>query len=105
VYALSDIVVNASLKMGNVARTVTESLAMNTPVIATTFKGLNNLIKYDVNGAIIETQNPDDLAEKIKYLYDNMPQNVKETLPYKFTLNALVESTIKVYKSFEENSK
>lgn len=97
VYALSDILVNASLKMGNVARTVTESLAMNTPVIATTFEGLNNLIEDGVNGAIIETQNTESLIEKIKLLHDDIPQNVKETLPYEFTLNALVENTIKVY--------
>ncbi len=102
IYALSDILVNASLKMGNVARTIVESLAMNTPVIATTFEGLNNLIVDGVNGAIIETQNPDDLAEKIRYLYENMPQNVKETLPYAFTLKALVESTLEVYKSVLE---
>jgi len=105
VYALSDILVNASLKMGNVARTITESLVMDTPVIATTFDGLNNLIEDGLNGAIIETGNPDDLAEKIKYLHENMPTNVKETLPYEFTLDALVESTIKVYKSFDGNSK
>jgi len=102
VYALSDILVNASLKMGNVARTIVESLAMNTPVIATTFEGLNNLIVDEVNGAIIETQNPDDLAEKIRYLYENMPQNVKETLPYAFMLKALVESTLEVYKTVLE---
>ncbi|HIQ27705.1 MAG TPA: glycosyltransferase [Sulfurovum sp.] len=101
VYALSDILVNASLKMGNVARTVTESLVMNTPVIATTFEGLNNLIVDGVNGAIIETQNEKDLANKIKLLHDNMPQNVKETLPYEFTLQSLVESTVNVYKSFD----
>lgn len=105
VYAMSDIVVNASLKMGNVARTVTESLAMNTPVIATTFEGLNNLIINEVNGAIIQTQNPIDLANKINYLYQNMPQNVKETLPYEFTLEALVESTIKVYESLVGNQR
>ncbi len=99
VYALSDILVNASLKMGNVARTVTESLMMDTPVIATTFEGLNNLIEDGLNGAIIETQNVEDLAEKIKLLHDEMPKNVKETLPYEFTLDALVENTIKVYST------
>jgi glycosyltransferase involved in cell wall biosynthesis len=99
VYAMSDILVNASVKMGNVARTVTESLAMNTPVIATTFEGLNDLIEDGINGAIIETQNPVNLVEKIKILQKEMPPNVKETLPYEFTLKALVESTVKVYKS------
>lgn len=103
IYALSDVLVNASLKMGNVARTVTESLAMNTPVIATTFEGLNNIIIDGVNGAIIETQNVQDLAKKIKILHKEMPQNVRETLPYEFTLDALVENTIKVYSSLIRN--
>jgi glycosyltransferase involved in cell wall biosynthesis len=103
IYALSDILVNASLKMGNVARTVTESLAMNTAVIATTFEGLNNLIEEGINGAIVETQNAEDLASKIKLLYENMPKNVKETLPYQFTLNALVASTLEVYRSFDRS--
>jgi len=105
IYALTDVLVNASLKMGNVARTVTESLAMNTPVIATTFEGLNNIIIDRVNGAIIETQNVEDLAEKIKILYKDMPQNVKETLPREFTLEALVDNTIKVYESLERKLK
>ena len=98
IYTLSDIVVNASLKMGNVARTVTESLAMNTPVIATTFEGLNNLIVDGVNGAIIENQNPKQLAEKTVHLASHMPKNVSQTLPREFTLSALVESTLGVYK-------
>ena len=98
IYALSDVLVNASLKMGNVARTIIESLAMNTPVIATTFEGLNNIIIDGVNGAIIETQNVEDLAEKIKTLYKDLPQNVQETLPYEFTLDALVENTLQVYE-------
>ena len=98
IYALSDVLVNASLKMGNVARTIIESLAMNTPVIATTFEGLNNIIIDGVNGAIIETQNVEDLAEKIKILYKDLPQNVQETLPYEFTLDALVENTLQVYE-------
>lgn len=105
IYALTDVLVNASLKMGNVARTVTESLAMNTPVIATTFEGLNNIIIDRVNGAIIETQNVEDLVEKIKILYKDMPQNVKETLPREFTLEALVDNTIKVYESLERKLK
>jgi len=105
VYAMSDVLVNASLKMGNVARTVTESLAMNTPVIATTFEGLNNLIIDEINGAIIETQNPENLAKKIQLLYQEMPQNVNETLPYEFTLQALVESTLNVYQSLQKDKR
>jgi glycosyltransferase involved in cell wall biosynthesis len=105
IYAMSDILVNASLKMGNVARTVTESLAMNTPVIATTFEGLNDLIVDRVNGAIIENKNPKQLAEKIVYLSKNMPTNVTKTLPQEFTLEALVRNTLDVYHTLLEEKK
>jgi glycosyltransferase involved in cell wall biosynthesis len=99
VYCLSDILVNASLKMGNVGRTVSESLAMNTPVIATTFEGLNNIIKDGINGYVIKNQDVDDLSSKIIKLYKNMPSNIKDTLPSEFTLKVMTESTISVYKS------
>jgi len=105
VYSLSDILVNASLKMGNVARTVTESLAMNTPVIATTFEGLNNLIVDGVNGAVIETQNPQDLAKKLSFLAQNMPRDVRQTLPKVFTLEYLVSETLNVYERVLEEER
>jgi glycosyltransferase involved in cell wall biosynthesis len=85
--------------MGNVGRTVSESLAMNTPVIATTFEGLNNIIKDGINGYVIKNQDVDDLSSKIIKLYKNMPSNIKDTLPSEFTLKVMTESTISVYKS------
>lgn len=99
IYYLSNIIVNASLKMGNVARTITEALAMNTPVIATTYEGLNNIIINDKNGYIIRTTDPEDLAEKIQKSYKHTFLNTRENLNAEFTLKALVESTIKVYNS------
>ncbi|MBD3843843.1 MAG: glycosyltransferase family 4 protein, partial [Campylobacterales bacterium] len=99
IYFLSDILVNASLKMGNVARTVSESLAMNTPVIATTFEGLNNIIKDGINGYIIKNQNVDDLSSKIIKLFKNMPSNIHDTLPIEFTLKAMTDNTISVYEN------
>ncbi len=65
IYALSDLTVNASLTMGNVGRTVVESLAMDKPVLATSYEGLVNLVQDGLNGYIIATKNPQDLAEKI----------------------------------------
>lgn len=99
IYYLSDILVNASLKMGNVGRTVSESLAMDTPVIATTFEGLNNIIKDGINGYVIENKNIDDLSSKITKLSKNMPSNIQDTLPTEFTLKAMTQSTILVYEN------
>jgi glycosyltransferase involved in cell wall biosynthesis len=99
VYFLSDVIVNASLKMGNVARTITEALAMDVPVIATTFEGLNNIIVDGRNGYIIRTQDVEDLAEKIILIRENPIHKVRETLSPEFTLQQLVESTVEVYHS------
>lgn len=98
VYYLSDIVVNASLKMGNVGRTVVESLAMNTPVIATTYEGLNNIVIDNLNGAIIGTKNENQLAQKIMLIKDQNFKSLIDTIPREFTLTALVEDTVNVYK-------
>ena len=105
IYALSDVVVNASLKMGNVARTVTEALAMETPVIATTYEGLNNVIVDNVNGYIIKTKDPEDLAEKIIRAYQQSFVNIRKNLNAEFTLDCLVNSTIGVYTKLIQQKK
>lgn len=104
IYALSNVLINASLKMGNVARTITESLAMNTPVIATTYEGLDNIIKDGQNGYVIQTQNPADLAKKIELCIDTPLHNVRETLNKSFTLEVLVRDNIKIYKKLKDES-
>lgn len=97
VYYLSDIVVNASLKMGNVGRTVVEALALNTPVIATTYEGLKNIVEDDINGAIIETQNEEQLANKILKVKSQNFTSIIETIPKEYTLETMVNDTISVY--------
>jgi glycosyltransferase involved in cell wall biosynthesis len=104
------LVVNITPEMGNVARTISESVAMGTPVMSTTLEGLNNIIESGLNGDIVETNNAVDLAQKIVKTYTNMPTNVSETLPKEFTLAALADSTIEVYqdvivsKKLEQNT-
>jgi glycosyltransferase involved in cell wall biosynthesis len=97
IYYMSDILVNASLKMGNIARTITESLAMNTPTIVTTFKGLDNIIN-ESNGVIIPTKNPAKLSDAICHLHDMKLKNVRESLNPDYTLDAMANSTIDIYK-------
>lgn len=98
IYSLADVLVNASLKMGNVGRTVAEGLAMNTPVLATTEKGLNNLVRDGVNGFIINTRDAADLAAKMARALVLPRDGIRGTVPYEFTLNAMVESTLAVYR-------
>lgn len=99
IYRLSDVVVNASLKMGNVGRTVTEALAMDTPVIATTFEGLDDLVEDGVNGFVIANRDPAQLADRIMQLYSNPVASTRETVRPEFTLDRMVEDTLAVYRS------
>ena len=99
IYALADVLVNASLKMGNVGRTVAEGLAMNTPVLATTEKGLNNLVRDGVNGYIIKTRDAADLAAKLTRALEIPRANIRATVPDEFTLDAMVAQTLRVYQT------
>ena len=98
IYYLSDVLVNASLKMGNVARTIIEAFAMNTPVLATTYEGLNDLVENDKNGYIIKTQDEKDLAEKIILTHNKNFTNIRENLNQEYTLNTMINNTIKIYE-------
>lgn len=98
IYALADVLVNASLKMGNVGRTVAEGLAMNTPVLATTEKGLNNLVRDGVNGYIIGTRDARDLAAKMEQAQALPRDNLRRTVPEEFTLDHMVAATLGVYR-------
>jgi len=99
IYFLSDIIVNASLKMGNIARTIVEALALDTPVIATTYEGLNDIIIDGKNGAIIETKNHKQLAQKIADVKNHNYQDVSKTIPLEYTLDVMVQRTLYVYRN------
>lgn len=97
-YALADVLVNASLKMGNMGRTVAEALAMNTPVLATTEKGLRNLVRDGVNGFVIKTRDPADLTAKMLHALDLPRAGIRQTVPREYTLECMVEQTLEVYR-------
>ena len=105
IYALSDLTVNASLTMGNVGRTVIESLAMNTPVLATSYKGLANVVQDGENGYIIATNNPADLAAKILLASRTSFHNLRHRLDREYTLPAMVEKTIQLYQELLRQNK
>ncbi len=103
IYFLSDVVVNLSLKMGNIGRTINESLAMNTPVIATTYDGLNNVIKDGVNGFLVRTSDPYDLSEKLKIINNKPFENVRSTINNEYTLQTMVCKTLDLYNQIKNN--
>lgn len=65
-----------------------EAMASNLPVIASNISGSNDLISNGENGLLFESENVQDLADKIQYLYEN--ENIREELAqnaYKFVQN------------------
>ena len=80
------------------------SFTMNTPVLATSFKNLDNIIKDGENGYLLKTQDVGDLCEKIILLKQNPINNTRSTIPINFTLDAMVRDTIMTYKSLMESS-
>lgn len=98
IYNLSDITANLSLTMGNVARTVIESIAMDRPVVCTAMEGLESLIQDGLNGYIVPIQNPAEVAQKITKLWHEPLLGVKQTLNPNFTLPTMADKTIDVYR-------
>lgn len=100
IYALSDIVVNASLKMGNMGRTVVEALALGIPVIATTFEGLRNLVENDKNGYLIDNKDIDGLANALLRTIQASfsVEAIRATVPEEYTLDHMVKSILGVYQ-------
>lgn len=97
IYTLSDVVVSSSKKPESFGRAVAESLAMNTPVIATNHGGVKDIIVENENGFFFEIGDEKELAKnvlKAKQLnfdgYNYISQN--------FSLENMLKNTIKVYE-------
>jgi len=102
IYSISDIVVNVSLKMGNIGRTVIEALALDKPVIATTYNGLINIIEENINGSIVDVKNEYQLSQKIIKLKKYVLNDIRESIPIEYTLDAMLDSTMLIYKRMDK---
>ena len=97
IYALSDVVVSSSKKPESFGRAVAESIAMNTPVIATNHGGVKDIIIENENGFFFEVGNEKELANKIiksKDLNFDGYTYIKDN----FSLENMLKLNLKVYK-------
>lgn len=99
-YALFDIKILASTMEG-LSQSLLESMAMGVPVIATAASGNLDLIKDGENGLLFQDGDVQEIAQKIKYLFDNPLVWEKLSLAGKKT--ALEDFSIeKVISNYEE---
>lgn len=54
-------------------RNIMELMAYGKPVIGTDIRGIRDLVENDVNGYIVELNNPLKTSETIEYIYNNKP--------------------------------
>jgi len=97
IYSLSDVVVSSSKKPESFGRAVAESIAMNTPVIATNHGGVKDIIIEDINGFFFEIGDEKVLSNKIleskKLSFDGY-----NYISSNFSLENMLNKTIDVYK-------
>ena len=100
IYALSDVVVSSSKKPESFGRAVAESIALNTPVVATNHGGVKDIICENENGYFFEVGNDKELAEKI-IKSQNLSFDGYNYISKNFSLENMLSRNIDVYKKGE----
>jgi glycosyltransferase involved in cell wall biosynthesis len=97
IYSLSNVVVSSSKKPESFGRAVAESIAMNTPVIATNHGGVKDIIIENENGFFFEVGSSDELANKI-LKSKNLEFDGYNYISDNFSLENMLDRTLEVYK-------
>ena len=98
IYALSDVVVSSSKNPETFGLTLIESMAMNTPVIATRHGGPLDIIREGVNGRLFEPENAEDLARQIGATLDASPLDLRTETLRSFSVSVMAEAILAVYR-------
>ena len=73
---------------------IMEAQAAQIPIVATKVGGTPEIIQDGVNGYLAESEDSDDLAEKIKI---GLSKPISSSLDSEFSLDAMLSKTIAVY--------
>lgn len=97
IYALSNVVVSSSKKAESFGRAVAESIALNTPVVATNHGGVKDIIIENENGFFFEVGDEKELAKKI-VKSKSLSFDGYNYISNSFSLNNMLDKTLDVYK-------
>ena len=107
-YKLADVFSHFPTFYEPFGRAIIESMNMGTPVIAYPIAGIKDIVEYNKNGSLVNSRNPEKIAEKIKSLIINKDAYARyskqgiETVKEKFTNNVIGNAYIKEYKKVLE---
>lgn len=102
---ICDITILVSSLGEGVSNSIVESMAFGVPVIATNSGGTPEIVKDGINGILLNNNDVTELVEKINYLINNtiirkeMGENASKTIKESFSLRAMTQKYINLYKS------
>ncbi len=97
-----NIYVCSSIKEG-LPYTILEAMQAGLPIVSTNVGAIPEVITDGKSGLLVELKNPEQLAEKIKYLIDNpdiakrLGEQAKKDVAEKFSLKQMIEKTEELY--------
>jgi glycosyltransferase involved in cell wall biosynthesis len=98
IYALSDVVVNSSIKPESFGRSAAESLAMGTPVVAAAHGGILDIVISGKTGMLYSPSDARELSEKLINVRGKAWQGLREYIEEHFSLKQMVDRTVEVYE-------
>lgn len=107
VYSSADVFCIPSV-LDNLPNTVLESLLCGTPVLGAKAGGIPEMINENETGWLFDPYSADDLANKIKFLYDNFAEIknkneiCRESVIHKFSEQTMVENYKKIYNNIKK---
>ncbi|WP_305407397.1 glycosyltransferase family 4 protein [Photobacterium leiognathi] len=105
IMATSDIQVQPSISGEGLPKTIIEAMAMAKPSVVTTTGGSKELVEEGKTGFVVETNNPQALADKIKQLAESktvrveMGQNAQQRLKAHFSIQETTKQQLNFFQS------
>ena len=109
-YNTADVFVQPSIYEG-MPLTLLEAQACSIPIISTNFEGVNNIIIDNETGFILNKPSAEELAEKIKFLFNNkkilneMKSRCLNNVYENFTIDKTVQRHLALYEKMVTNTR
>jgi len=110
-YNLADIFAFPTLRIEGLPLVVMEAMACKVPVVASRIGGIPTVIENEKDGLLIRPNDLEDLKDKILMLLEDekfakrIGKNARNKIIKKFSLDKMVDDTIKVYEEVMSNGR
>lgn len=103
-FNVCDVFVNPTIRQNGYDLTIVEAMACGKPVVVSNIGSVPTVVKHNVDGILVPPRDVDMLSEKVtkvlkdKKLASMLGNAARKKIVKKFSLDKMVENTIKVYK-------